>query len=104
VSGRVVALSSHTAVLTRTGKGPIGSNVRIDMIARPQRLLVSLLYGRCLARLGLGARAVALIAAAHACRVALIWLAQPGVALGRGETQEGFALLEVALPSRLDNQ
>ena len=30
--------------------------------------------------------------------------ADPGVAPGRGEAQEGFALLEVALPSRLDNQ
>jgi hypothetical protein len=40
------------------------------------RLLVSLLYGRCLARLGLGARAVALTSAAHACRVALSWPAQ----------------------------
>src|SRR6187397_1749782 len=30
--------------------------------------------------------------------------AAPGVVPGRGEAQEGFALLEVALPSRLDNQ
>jgi hypothetical protein len=29
--------------------------------------------------------------------------AVPGAAPGRGEAQEGFALLEVALPSRLDN-
>jgi hypothetical protein len=28
VSGRVLALSSHTAVRTRTGNGPIGSDVR----------------------------------------------------------------------------
>jgi len=40
------------------------------------RLLVSLRYDRCLARLGLGARAVALTSAAHASRVALIWPAQ----------------------------
>ena len=40
------------------------------------RLLVSLLYGRCLARLGLGARAVAPNSAAHASRVALTWPAQ----------------------------
>jgi hypothetical protein len=39
-------------------------------------LLVSLLYDRCLARLGLGARAVAPNSAAHACRVALTWPAQ----------------------------
>ncbi len=40
------------------------------------KLLVSLLYDRRLARLGLGARAVAPNSAAHACRVALTWLAQ----------------------------
>jgi hypothetical protein len=28
----------------------------------------------------------------------------PGVAPGRGEAQEGFAVLEVAVPSRLDDQ
>ena len=37
------------------------------------RLLVPLTQDRCLARLGPGARVVALIAAAHARRVALIW-------------------------------
>ncbi|MEV1329897.1 IS110 family transposase [Micromonospora costi] len=36
--------------------------------------------------------------------MALIWPARPGRHPGRGEAQEGFALLEVALPSRLDNQ
>jgi hypothetical protein len=59
---------------------------------------------RCLARLGPGARAVALIAAAHAGRVALIWPAQSRASLGPGEAQEGFAQLEAALPSWLDNQ
>jgi hypothetical protein len=37
----------------------------------------------------------------------VVWLSfglrGPGVAPGRGEAQEGFARLEVALPSRLDN-
>lgn len=37
------------------------------------RLLVPLTQDRCLARLGPGARAVALTSAAHAGRVALIW-------------------------------
>jgi len=68
-----------------------------------RRLLVVLPLGPILARLGPGARLVALISAAHACRVALIWPARAGVA-GPGEAQEGFVRLEAALPSRLDNQ
>src|SRR5215469_6894752 len=62
------------------------------------RLLVDLLEDRCLARLGSGARFVALISAARAGRVALIWPARTGCR-GRGEAQEGFAQLEVAVPS-----
>jgi hypothetical protein len=50
---------------------------RVDRMAEaintPLGLLVSLTQDRCLARLGPGARVVALIAAAHARRVALIW-------------------------------
>src|SRR4051812_42288627 len=67
------------------------------------RLLVPLTQDRCLARLSPGARAVALISAVHAGRVALIWPAQSRASLGPGEAQEGFAQLEAALPSRLDN-
>src|SRR3954447_12479848 len=51
---------------------------------------------------GPGARAVALNSAAHAGRVALNWPAQSRAPPGRLEAQEGFARLEVALPSRLD--
>src|ERR1035437_302060 len=58
---------------------------------RTMRLLVSLLHDRCLARLGLGARAVALNAAAHACRVALIWPAQfPASPQGRERLKRGL--------------
>jgi hypothetical protein len=52
------------------------------------RLLVDLSQDRCLARLGLGARLVALISAARAGRVALIWPARAG-RRGQGEAQEG---------------
>ena len=41
---------------------------------------------------------VALIAAARAWRVALIWPARAG-RCGQGEAQEGFEQLEVAMPS-----
>lgn len=44
----------------------------------------------------------------HRLPTLVVWLSfglrRPGVAPGRGEAQEGFARLEVALPSRLDNQ
>jgi hypothetical protein len=43
-------------------------------------------------------RSVALNAAARAWRVALIWPVRPG-RRGQGEAQEGFAQLEVAVPS-----
>jgi hypothetical protein len=63
------------------------------------RLLVDLPQDRRLARLGLGARFVALNSAARAGRVALIWPARTGRCPGQGEAQEGFAQLEVAVPS-----
>src|SRR4051794_19027744 len=54
---------------------------------------------------GPGARAVALTSAAYRARCGShLACAVPGVAQGRGEAQEGFARLEVALPSRLDDQ
>lgn len=46
-------------------------------------------------------RFVALISAARAGRVALIWPARTGCRGERGEAQEGFAQLEVAVPSWL---
>jgi len=53
---------------------------------------------------GLGARAVAITAAAHAGRVALIWRARVGRGGRAGRGSLGVAVLEVAVPSRLDNQ
>jgi hypothetical protein len=52
--------------------------------AHSHRLLVDLCQDRCLARLGLGTRFVALTSAAHAGRVALIWPARAGCCRGMG--------------------
>ena len=54
------------------------------------RLLVPLTQDRCLARLGPGARVVALISAAHAGRVALIWPAYPGRRQGQERLKRGL--------------
>jgi hypothetical protein len=71
--------------------------------ARGHRLLVVLLLGPDLARLGPGARLVALFR----LPTLVVWLSFGlrglGVALGPGEAQEGFVALEAALPSRLDS-
>jgi hypothetical protein len=66
------------------------------------RLLVYLPYDRCLTRLGLGARTVALNSASHAGRVALFWPAQfRGVArAGRGSRGVCSARSSGALPAR----
>jgi hypothetical protein len=53
------------------------------------------------ARSKLGTRFVALISAARAGRVALIWPARTGCRDERGEAQEGSVQLEVAVPSWL---
>jgi hypothetical protein len=68
------------------------------------RLLADLPWDRCPARLGPGARSVAVISAACAGRVVLIWPARAGCRSERGEAQEGFALLEVAVPSWLEDR
>ena len=62
----------------------------------------SLLSDRCLAGFGLGARFVALISAAHAVRVALIWPALAGRRLwaGRGSRAVCAARSSGALPAR----
>jgi hypothetical protein len=74
---------------------PVGSEHR-------HRLLVSLTHDRCLARLGLGTRPVALISAAHGTRCGSHLACAGRVSfMERREAQEGFAMLEVALPSPL---
>ena len=66
------------------------------LLGRPVRpllwLLVSLRVGPILARLGLGARPVALISAAHAGRVALIWPARVGCRWMGGSGSRGVCL------------
>jgi hypothetical protein len=56
-----------------------------------RRLPVSLRVGPDLARLGPGARLVALIAAAHAGRVALIWPARAGRRQGQERLKKGLS-------------
>src|SRR5262245_5394639 len=58
---------------------------------------------RCLARLGRGVGLVALTAAAHAWSCGSLVACAGRASPGPGEAHEGFALLEAALPSRLDN-
>src|SRR5688572_11193691 len=66
------------------------------------RLLVSLRVGPDLARLGPGARLVALISAAHAGRVALIWPVRAGrrSRARRGSRRVCHTRSSVALPAR----
>src|SRR5262249_54489832 len=65
------------------------------------RLLVDLPQDRCLARLGSGARLVALNSAARAGRVALIWPARARVPwAGRGSRGVCSARSSGALPAR----
>jgi hypothetical protein len=68
------------------------------------RLLVSLRVGPILAKLGPGARLVALSSAAHASRVALIWPARVGRRQGQERLKRGLPKLKAALPYGLDNQ
>jgi hypothetical protein len=70
--------------------------------APDRRLLVSLPQDRCPARLGPGARAVALTSAAHAGRVALSWPARSGrrPRAGRGARGVCSARSSGALPAR----
>jgi hypothetical protein len=65
-------------------------SLRGDTGTSGSRLLVSLLLGPDLARLGPGARLVALIAAAHAGRVALIWPARAGRRQGQERLKKGL--------------
>ena len=72
------------------GREALTHDHTLDCQPGAHRLLVSLTQDRCLARLGLGARPVALTSAAHAGRVALNGLRGPGVALSGERLKRGM--------------